>query len=91
MSNWILRAAEDWLRPVYDELHRKLVQRDVLHADERTLQVLQELGKSAQSKICACTGPAETPSIPQSFTGWLHADGYSGYHSKSDEAFKAVP
>ena len=30
MSNWILRAAEDWLKPVYGELHKRLVQRDVL-------------------------------------------------------------
>lgn len=30
MSNWILRAAEDWLKPVYEELHKRLVQRDVL-------------------------------------------------------------
>jgi len=33
MSNWILRAAEDWLKPVYDELHRRLVRQQVLHAD----------------------------------------------------------
>lgn len=50
MSNWVLRAAEDWLRPVYDVLHRGLVLREVLHADETTLQVLREPGKKAQSK-----------------------------------------
>ena len=53
MSNWILRAAEDWLKPVYAELHKRLVQREVLHADETTLQVLREPGKSAQSKMGA--------------------------------------
>ena len=50
MSNWVLRAAEDWLGPVYDVLHRRLVLREVLHADETTLQVLREPGKKAQSK-----------------------------------------
>ena len=35
MSRWILREAEDWLVPVYAELHWKLAQRDVLHAEER--------------------------------------------------------
>ena len=25
MSNWILRVTEDWLRPVYDQLHQELV------------------------------------------------------------------
>ena len=24
MSNWVLRVAEDWLKPVYEELHRRL-------------------------------------------------------------------
>jgi len=50
MSNWVLRAAEDWLSPVHEELHRQLVKRDVLHADETTLQVLREPGKKAQAK-----------------------------------------
>jgi len=33
MSNWALHAAEHILTPVYDELHRQLVKREVLHAD----------------------------------------------------------
>ena len=49
MSNWILRAAEDWLKPVYECLHKELVKRQVLHADETTLQVLHEPGKSAHT------------------------------------------
>lgn len=52
MSNWVLTAERDWLVPVYNELHRKLLAHDVLHADETTLQVLKEPGKSAQSKSC---------------------------------------
>ena len=50
ISNWILRAAEDWLKPIYDALHRELLKQQVLHADETTLQVLREPGKTAQSK-----------------------------------------
>ena len=49
MSNWILRATEDYLTPVYEQLHRELLTRDVLHADETTLQVLHEPGKKPQS------------------------------------------
>ena len=52
MSNWVLRAAEDHLLPVYEELRRQLVKREVLHADETTLQVLHEPGKKAQIKSC---------------------------------------
>ena len=49
MSNWILRASETYLAPVYEQLHRELLTRDVLHADETTLQVLHEPGKKPQT------------------------------------------
>ena len=49
MSNWILRATEDYLTPVYEQLHRELLTREVLHADETPLQVLHEPGKKPQS------------------------------------------
>ena len=100
MSNWILRASDDWLMPVYEEMHRRLVREDVLHADETTLQVLKEPGKSAQSKSYMWlyrtgahtsypmvlyeyrpdrkAGNAER--FLKGFSGWLHADGYQGYH-----------
>ena len=50
MSNWILKATEDYLAPVYEQLHKELIARDVLHADETTLQVLHEPGKAPQSE-----------------------------------------
>jgi len=50
MSNWLIRCAGDWLKPIYDRLHELLVTESVLHADETTLQVLREPGKAAQSK-----------------------------------------
>ena len=50
MSNWILRATEDYLASVYEQLHKELLARDVLHADETTLQVLHEPGKAPQSE-----------------------------------------
>jgi len=49
MSNWILKATEDYLTPVYEQLHRELLTREVLHADETPLQVLHEPGKKPQS------------------------------------------
>lgn len=50
MANWLLNAADPWLKRIYDRMHEKLVQRDILHADETTLQVLKEPGRSAESK-----------------------------------------
>jgi transposase len=48
MANWMLVGA-DWLKPVYARMKFHLLKRDIAHADETTLQVLQEAGRSAQS------------------------------------------
>lgn len=109
MSNWLLRAADDWLTPVYEEMKKRLVKEEVLHADETTLQVLRESGKSAQSKSYMwlyrtgkhATQPmllyeykpdrkaANAETFLAGFSGWLHADGYPGYH-KLPEQIRAV-
>lgn len=100
MSNWLIRATEARLEPIYDELKRRLLRHEVLHADETTLQVLNEPGKTAQSKsymwLYRTSGDAKhqivlyeyQPSrkyehpkaFLKGFTGYLHADGYDGYH-----------
>ena len=33
MANWLLKASEKWLQPVYDALHKQLCREPVLHAD----------------------------------------------------------
>ena len=50
MANWLLKASEKWLQSVYDLLHEQLCKEPVLHADETTLQVLKEPGRSSTSK-----------------------------------------
>ena len=127
MSNWILKATEDYLTPVYEQLHREILKRDVLHADETTLQVLHEPGKAPQSEsymwLYRTSGDTDKPIVlyeyqpgrgakhPKEFLtgykGYLHTDGYQGYHSlpeditvvgcwsharrKFDEAVKSLP
>ena len=127
MSSWVLWAEENYLLPVYEQLHRQLVKREVLHADETTLQVLHEPGKKAQTKSYMWlyrTGRGDGPPIVlyeyqpsrkaehaekflENFSGYLHADGYQGYHKlperirvvgcwahmrrKFDEALNALP
>lgn len=127
MSNWLMWSCEHWFAPIYEVLHRQLLSRQVLHADETTLQVLHEEGKKAQSKsymwMYRTSGDAEHPIVLyeykadrkaenaekflQGFSGWLHADGYQGYHRlpenisvvgcfaharrKFDEAVNALP
>ena len=46
LANWMIAGAE-WLEPVYDHLHEYLLKRDILQADETTLQVLHEEGRAA--------------------------------------------
>ena len=49
MSNWIMHA-QTWLQPMYDRMKAKLLEQDIIHADETTLQVLNEDGKKAESQ-----------------------------------------
>lgn len=50
MANWVLNVADPWLKIIYDRLHKQILKRDILHADETTLQVLNEPGRDAQTK-----------------------------------------
>lgn len=50
LANWIIYAADIWLTVIYDRMHELLLQRDILHADETTVQVLHERGRAAQTK-----------------------------------------
>ena len=104
MSNWLIKATFDWLEPIYDALKEMLCLREVLHADETTLQVLHEAGKEAGSKsymwLYRTGGDTNCPIVLydyqpdrkaehpkrflENFSGYLHADGYDGYHALSD-------
>ncbi len=100
MSNWMIKACENWLLPLYEEMKNTLKGHEVLHADETTLQVLKEPYKTAKQKsymwLYRTSGEAnhqivvyeyrpdrrhENPEeFLRDFKGYLHADGYSGYH-----------
>jgi transposase len=100
MSNWLIRCSFDWLIHIYERMKTLLLTHEVLFADETTLQVLREPGKSAQSKsymwLYRTGGDAEHSIVifeyqpdrraihPEKFlrgfSGYLHADGYEGYH-----------
>ena len=100
MSNWLIKASEDWLEPVYEAMKHRLCKHEVLHGDETILQVLKEPGKTAQSKsymwLFRTSGEAKHQIVLyeyqpdrkhthpekflENFSGYLHADGYDGYH-----------
>jgi transposase len=49
LSDWMLKGSE-WLLIIYIAARSILVKRQILHADETTLQVLKEPGRSADTK-----------------------------------------
>jgi len=125
MANWMIYGANQWLSLLTDRMREHLLRQDILHADETTLQVLREPGRSAETQSylwlyrTGRTGPpivlyeykptrgGEHPrNYLAGFKGYLHVDGYPGYHKvqgvtlvgcwaharrKFDEALKALP
>lgn len=49
LANWIMRSARDWLLPVVDLLHKKLLEERYLHVDETTVQVMNEKNRKNTS------------------------------------------
>ncbi len=50
MAHGVVYAAHQWLHPLSQELRRRLLLRDILHADETTVQVLHEEGRAPEAK-----------------------------------------
>ncbi len=87
LASWMIRGAE-WLNPLYEALHRVLLEGDIVQADETTVQVLKEAGKRAQSQSYlwvyrAGTGPPITLYEYRPTRGSEHPErflaGFSGY------------
>jgi transposase len=102
LANWMIYGANQWLTLLTDRMREHLLNQDILHADETTLQVLREPGKSAETKsyLWLYRTGREVPPIVlydyqpsrggehprnflKGFSGYLHVDGYSGYHKVS--------
>lgn len=49
MANWMLHGAQ-WLNPIYERMKAYLLQQDIAYADETSLQVLREPGRTAEQK-----------------------------------------
>ena len=60
LANWMLQCSERWLLPLYERMHEHLLKKDVLHADETTLQVLREPDRPALKAICTSMDTAAT-------------------------------
>ena len=50
MSNWVIQCSQTWLKPLYKHMKQRLLEQNVIHADESVVQVLKEYGKTASSE-----------------------------------------
>ena len=65
LANWVLASAK-WFKPFYRHLRELLVQQDILHADETTVQVLHEKDRAPETKSYMwvyCTGREGPPLV----------------------------
>ena len=101
MAEWMIRVAE-LLMPLYEALQQHLIKQPILQADETTLQVLDEPGRTAQNKsymwLYRTTGQLGSPVILYDYqTGRDHEqamsflEGFRGYlQCDGYSAYKAL-
>jgi transposase len=102
LSNWILKAAGDWLMPVTEHLAQIQKQERCLHMDETPVQVLNEPGRANTTKsymwVIASGEHSERPVRIFHYApgrGGKHArdflSGYSGYlHTDGYSGYNGV-
>lgn len=49
MAHWVIRCSEEWLIPIYNWIHEKLLKCEILLMDETRIQCNKEAGKKASS------------------------------------------
>ena len=62
LANWVIYAANVFLKPIYAQMKQELLEGNVIHADETVVQVLHEPGKKAKtdsSMWAYCSGKYE--------------------------------
>ena len=62
LANWVIYAANIFLKPIYAKMKSELLTGNVIHADETVVQVLHEPGKKAKTDLrmwVYCSGKYE--------------------------------
>ncbi|MBU3183151.1 IS66 family transposase, partial [Clostridium psychrophilum] len=102
LSNWIIHGSNDWLQILYHRMHDYLLEQDILHADETTLQVINESGRAATTNSYMWlfrTGRVGPPIIMyeyQTTRAGKHPrrflDGFKGYvHTDGYAGYNDIP
>ena len=72
MAHWIIYCSKHYFKPMYDHMHRRLLERKYLMADETPIQVLKEPDRRPESKsyvwLLRTGEDGETPIILYSYT-----------------------
>ena len=50
LANWVIRCSEEWLTPLYNRMHKKMLASEILQGDETRIQCNREPGKKAGSE-----------------------------------------
>ena len=50
MSKWVIKSSDQYLKPLYDLMKEDLIQKDIIHADETTVQVINHQDDSTNIK-----------------------------------------
>jgi len=87
MANWLIRATNDWLMPIYDRLKALLLEHQVLHEEGKTAKQksymwVYRTGCDAKRHIVIFEYQPDRKAIHpveflDKFEGYLHADGYA--------------
>ncbi len=103
MANWLIVAARDWLIPIVDLMHAKLLKHSHLHVDETVFQVMKETNrKNTTNSYMWVYGSAQTSLQPirifeyQPGRSGSYAQeflkGYKGYiHTDAYAGYNKVP
>ena len=102
MANWMIYSSDRWLKLIYDRMKKHLLEKDILHADETTLQVLKEPGRNADTNSYMWlyrTGRDENPIILYDYQTTRAAKhpikflkDFKGYlHADGYEGYTSIP
>lgn len=80
MANWVIHSTQNWLKPLYRLLKKRLLTQEVIHADETVVQVLKEPDKSpsAESRMWIY---ASSPRSDQRISFFEYQPSRSGSHA----------
>jgi transposase len=81
LANWMVKASEKHLSLLYDLMHKELVKKDVLHADETVLEVLREPRREAGTNSYMWLYRTSGGSVP--IVLYEYTQGRSGDYAKA--------